>query len=196
VRPALFIAGAVALGIGIEAWRIMPHYAAPAVSALYILLMQGIRHWRAKNRGTAGPIVTWGIPVICLVLLVARIGAEIRPISRYISVGGNALWGFIPGGIADRDRVLHELSLRPGRHLVIVHYQGRHDVLEEWVYNGAKIDAQKIIWARDMGEPANQELLQYYKNRNIWIVDADARTPRLIVYPELHNVRAAGLPAK
>jgi len=196
VRPALFIAGAVALGIGIEAWRIMPHYAAPAVAALYILLMQGIRHWRVKNRRTAGPIVAWGIPVICLVLLVARIGAEVRPPSHYIHVGGNALWAFIPGGIADRDRILHDLTLRSGRHLVVVHYQSRHDVLEEWVFNGANIDAQKVIWARDMGEAANQELLRYYKDRRIWIVDADAPKPRLISYTELHNLRAAGSMAK
>ena len=47
---------------------------------------------------------------------------------------------------------------------VVVHYEARHDVLEEWGFNGANIDAQKIIWARDMGEPANQELLQYYKD--------------------------------
>ncbi len=196
VRPVLFVAGAVTLGIVVEAWRISPHYASPAVAALYVLLLQGVRHWRAKNRWTAGPIITWGIPVICMLLLLARTGAEIRPVSRYVSVGANSWWCFIPGGISDRDRILHDLSVRPGRHLVVVRYGSRHDVLEEWVYNGANIDAQKVVWARDMGEAANQELIGYYNQREVWAVDADAPKPQLIPYAEHGKIQVAGSKAK
>jgi len=41
------------------------------------------------------------------------------------------------------------------------------------VYNGADIDGHKIVWARDMGPEKNQELLDYYRGRKFWMVEAD-----------------------
>jgi hypothetical protein len=39
------------------------------------------------------------------------------------------------------------------------------------------------VWAWDMGEPNNRELLQYFKNRNVWLVEPDESPPRLSAYP-------------
>lgn len=55
--------------------------------------------------------------------------------------------------------------------------------MEEWVYNRADIDAAKVIWARDMGKDRNEELLAYFKDRRIWLLEADAPTRRLEQYP-------------
>lgn len=65
---------------------------------------------------------------------------------------------------------------------MIVHYESRHNIDWEWVYNRANIDAAKVVWARDMGEFANRELLQYFRGRTIWIVDADSASPNPIPY--------------
>jgi len=39
----------------------------------------------------------------------------------------------------------------PGQDVVLVKYTPDFDPDREWVYNGADIDGQKIVWARDMG---------------------------------------------
>ena len=61
----------------------------------------------------------------------------------------------------------------PGQHVVIVHHQQMHAIYEEWVFNSADIDAQKVIWARDMGMPRNDKLANYYQGHNLWVVDPD-----------------------
>ncbi len=71
----------------------------------------------------------------------------------------------------DRERLLAQLSRLPGQHLILVHYSMRDVPSKEWIYNRADIDGAKIVWARDMGPQANQELLRYFANRRIWYVD-------------------------
>ena len=75
----------------------------------------------------------------------------------------------------DRARVLAQLRAEPGRHLAIVRYQPDHEILEEWVYNEADIDGSKVVWARDMGAAKNQELIDYYKDRQVWLVEPDEK---------------------
>ncbi len=53
---------------------------------------------------------------------------------------------------------------------MVVRYGADHDVHEEWVYNHADIDGSAVVWARDMGEARNRELLDYYHDRNVWLL--------------------------
>jgi len=74
------------------------------------------------------------------------------------------------------------LGSLPGAQLVLVRYQRNHDPQLDWVYNGADIDHAKIVWARDMGADQNEELLRYYKDRRIWLLEADVRRPQITAY--------------
>jgi len=38
-----------------------------------------------------------------------------------------------------------QLDQTPGKHLVIVNYEGVHSFHDEWVYNGADIDGSKVF---------------------------------------------------
>jgi hypothetical protein len=42
-----------------------------------------------------------------------------------------------------------------------------------------------VVWARDMDEKSNQELLQYFKNRNVWLLEPDESPPKLSPYPSI-----------
>ena len=88
-----------------------------------------------------------------------------------------------PRGNLARASMLSTLEHLPGEHLVLVRYSANHNFDVEWVYNAADIDASKVVWARDMDEQDNQELLQYFKNRRVWLVEPDQSPPKLSPYP-------------
>jgi hypothetical protein len=58
----------------------------------------------------------------------------------------------------------------PGRQLIFVQYGPDHSPDSEWVYNSPEIDAQKIVWAHDLGKNEDQRLINYYSNRSVWRV--------------------------
>jgi len=88
-----------------------------------------------------------------------------------------------PFGIATRPLLMERLHRQGGRHLVIVRYSGHHDFHSEWVYNRANIDASEIVWAQDMGAEGNQELLTYYRDRKIWLLEPDVNPLAVTPYP-------------
>ena len=78
--------------------------------------------------------------------------------------------------------IVRQLESFQGQQLVIVVYGPGHTFYREWVYNDADIDVAKVVWARDMGRDSNQELLNFFKDRRVWRVNADAELPMLESY--------------
>jgi hypothetical protein len=81
-----------------------------------------------------------------------------------------------------RIAVNQALAEVPGRQLVIVRYSPRHIFQEEWVYNAADIDGARVVWARDLGHEQNRELLNYYPDRNVWLLEPDEQPPSITPY--------------
>ena len=95
-------------------------------------------------------------------------------------------WYYTPEGNVARARVLARLSAMEGKQLAIVRYRPDHNaVMNEWVYNRADIDGAKVVWAREMDEADNRELLEYFHDRRAWLVEADETPPKVSVYPAL-----------
>jgi hypothetical protein len=162
------------LGLSVETW-FRPHYFAPAIGLLYLVLLQCMRHlrlWRWRGM-LLGPSIVRAIPLICLAIVVIRVTA----IGAHIIIEDP--W---PRGNMARARMLRELENTPEQHLIIVRYAPSHQPDPEWVYNAADIDASKVVWARDMDAQGNQELLQYFKNRRVWLLEPDEVPPRLSPY--------------
>jgi len=165
----LFVAG-----LSTEVWT-MPHYVAPAASLLYLVLLQCLRHlrlWRWRSQPTGITLVR-AIVVIACAMIVLRVSAVL------VHAPIEPPW---PRGNLDRAAIVEKLEQTPDRHLVIVRYGPHHDVHWEWVYNAADIDGSKVVWARDMGERDNQELLNYFHDRTVWQLNADEFPTRLEPY--------------
>ncbi len=79
------------------------------------------------------------------------------------------------------------LQRQPGKHLVLVRYRPWHSPDVEWVYNGADIDASHVVWARDMKPPENAEITAYFRDRRVWLLEADLFPPRVVRYPPLDS---------
>jgi hypothetical protein len=171
MRFPLFACGVLFLGMMVETWT-SPHYLAAATGLLYLVLMQCMRHlrlWRWRGRPFGAALVR-AIPVICCAMILLRVTAVAAraPIEP--------AW---PRGNLERAAIARQLQDLAGQHLVIVRYGSDHDLDREWVYNAANIDDSKIVWARDMSDVDNEELLQYFHNRHVWRLDADQSSPRL-----------------
>jgi hypothetical protein len=90
-----------------------------------------------------------------------------------------------PEGIEFRAQFESQLNASPGEHLLIVRYAPEHNSDREWVYNAADIDRAKIVWAREIPGMDIHPLLDYFRERRVWLVEPDAVPPRLTPYPEI-----------
>lgn len=85
------------------------------------------------------------------------------------------------GDLDGRIGVSRQLAQLPGKQLVFVRYWPKH-TLTEWVYNGADVDSQRVVFARDLGAAENEALRAYYPGRAVWLLEPDAAPPRLSPY--------------
>ncbi len=73
-----------------------------------------------------------------------------------------------------RGPVEKQLQALPGEHLVLVRYSKDHNSGEEYVYNDSDIDRAKIVWAREIPGMDLSPLLQYFRNREVWLFEPDS----------------------
>jgi hypothetical protein len=157
------------------------HYAAPFAGlmvALIIIAMRKVRQWRPE-RGS-GRFLARAIPVVCVLMFVLRIfaGPLHIPVRRVLTPA----WYQLGPKSFGRAAMLADLQRLPGNQLVIVRYQPDHNPFAEWVYNEADIDNAKVVWAHDMSPVENQELISYFHDRQVWLMDADEEPTRLVLY--------------
>jgi hypothetical protein len=174
IRLALVAGLIFCSGLLIETWT-FPHYVAPATGLVYLVLMQCLRRlrlWQWREEST-GLLLTRALPVVCMAMIVLRMAgvavhAPLEP-----------RW---PRGNPDQPKVIAQLRQIPGGHLVIVRYGPDHIVDRDWIYNEPDIDRADVVWARDMGDERNQELLRYFNRRHAWLMEGDDVPPKLVPY--------------
>ncbi len=181
----------LAPGMVIEIFLI-PHYLAPFTAAFYAIGLQCMRHlrvWRPGGRPVGLGMVR-GCVVLCVTLAAIRLCS--RPlhitIRQWPASQWSAMW-FGPEHFGiERAAIEDTLSRSPGRQLAMVRYSSGHNSMDEWVYNFPDIDKAKVIWAREMDEASNAELIRYYHDRNVWLVQPDQPQGKLSAYPGVDKI--------
>jgi hypothetical protein len=147
----------------------LPHYFAPAAGLMLALAAMGAQYMHVR----------WGRSALVIFAALFCINAGFNVVLDPDPCANRQF-------AARRTRVMQRLERAGGQHLVIVRYAPDHNVLEEWVYNHADIDGSAIVWARDMGDAGNRELVNYYRNRSdgrpVWLLEADAPDPKPMPY--------------
>jgi hypothetical protein len=178
------VCGATFLGLALPIY-FLPQYAAPITGAIYALVLQAMRRlrlWRWRGK-PAGLRMVRATPAICVFLFLLRAVAPQLHIPT--PVEWHHTWDSEHYENLDRARALAQLKGLAGDQLVFVRYNQYHNSDNEWVYNRADIDGAKVVWARDMDESQNAELIRYYPHRRVWLAQPDLAPPRLSPYPVL-----------
>lgn len=184
IRLLVICSLVLAAGMFIENF-LYPHYLAPFTAVFYAIGLQAMRHlkvWKPEGRPVGAGLIRL-LVTLCFVLVAVRLyGAESHNgmVTRSDAIADWA--GPDNVGLA-RARIERELEREPGRQLAIVRYAGTHNLFDEWVYNAPDIDGSKVIWAREMDNASNLQLIRFYKNRKVWLVQPDLQPAGLSPYP-------------
>jgi hypothetical protein len=154
-----------------------PHYAAPLTAVVYAATMLVVRDLRLTASGRWLGRSLFLVAMIFFGTVVVASSFHTGPSPSWIRI-----WCTPSLQNLRRQAVLNQLEQKAGNHLVVVRYRPDHDfAYDEWVFNGADIGGSKVIWARDMGQQ-NAELLEYFRDRKVWLVEPDNRPVKLIPY--------------
>jgi hypothetical protein len=166
-KPAPWVwlagAGCVVLLLGLlQVYCFCPHYVAPAVVPIAVLVVAGLRRvsvfrWRGRRVGRAL------VGSLCLGY----------PLALALSAWAD------PGTPANathmqRAAMRRQLERDGGKHLIVVRdADPKPNGLghEDWVFNGANIDGARVVWAREMGPEEDRRLLDYFADRRAWLLE-------------------------
>lgn len=166
----MFLMAGICLAWSLFYWQLVPHYLAAIAGLLVALVSRGLlrmAHWRERS-----------LPVgacLAFALWTASALSGLRILHPWILRGG-------PDAPPPRAVMASQLASSPGRHLVFVRFGANNDVHVPWVYNDAVIDDAKVVWANDLGIERNQQLVRYFGNRRVWLLEPDGDS-KLKSYP-------------
>ncbi len=164
------------------------HYLS-AVTCLFVLVsVQGLRQIRRLNPEAAQILL-----FLCIAHFTFWYGMHVFDTEDFSQgVRPYETWDAINHRYPERRIAVNEqLAKVPGQILVFVRYWPQHIFQDEWVYNEADIDRARVVWARDLGDAENRKLRQYYPGRSVWLLEPDARPPKLATYEEAKPEPAA-----
>ena len=162
-----------------------PHYIAAVTCLTVLVAITGLeRLTRFKiHQQSFGAVLVYVILLLCAGHFLFGYGMHaFANQSLLAQISNYEAWEFINYGDPEhRIAINRQLAQTPGKQLVLVRYGPQHG-FHQWIHNAADIDGSQIVWARDLGPIENEKLLQYCDGRRIWLLEPDARVPRLIPY--------------
>jgi hypothetical protein len=162
-----------------------PHYIAAVTCVCVLVSVAGLeRLSRVSIRGRpAGMDAAVLILFLCAAHFVFWYGLHVFDNAEFsVALRQFETWDLINHDDPEGRIAIHrQLAQTAGKQLVFVRYWPKH-LFQEWVHNDADIDTARIVWARDLGAAENEKLRRYYSDRNVWLLEPDARPPRLSPY--------------
>jgi hypothetical protein len=155
-----------------------PHYIAALTSVFLLISVTALERVSRWSKGVSRMIL-----YLCAAQFLFWYGVHLSANPTLLSaLSPYETWDYINYGDLDgRAAINQRLEHAPGKQLVFVRYWPRH-LFDEWIHNSANPDASRVVFAGDLGPGENETLRQYYPDRTAWILEPDARPPRLTPY--------------
>lgn len=157
-------------------WSPFPQYAAPAFPLMILLIAFGLYGLRSvKLPWVSGVRLVRGLVFTELLFTLSVFGFNAVdnrniPEPHYVSI--------------DRQAVEKQVLSHPGKQLCLVRYTPFHESWQEWVFNGADLTSEKLIWARSLDAQTDRALLKAFPDRTVWLVEPDFAGRLLQPYTE------------
>lgn len=151
-----FLIGTIVLAASFSGLSFFSHYFAPATVLLFFILLRGLRYIRAtlpRGRQIAACIIA-----IHILMFAAVVFARMRQPSEQNFAN-------------QRAQFVTAIRSEYSKSLVFVRYPEHYYVHNEWVFNEADIDRSTVVFARDRGDAANVELIRYFNDRMVLMLD-------------------------
>ena len=160
-----------------------PHYIAAETCLFLLVSVAGLERLSRLSREAVTLIL-----VLCLAHFVFWYGIYLSGNENLqLALGAEQTWDSVDdysaahGDIARRIAVNNRLASEPGTQLVFVSYSPQRTA-REWIQNRADIDHARVVWAIDLGPKEDDILRRYYPDRKAWLLEPDARPPKLTPY--------------
>ena len=160
-------------------------YAVVGITAVVLVIVHGLQPATFFPLLAVVTVGLWGLSrlesrwvdgssvAVVLVLLFAAT-VPLDAVQQIIARRNSSDWWIEKRNVRQR---LYQVS---GDDLVFVRYDPSHNFHHEWVYNGADIDHQPIVWAREIDAASDERLRNYFDKRHAWVVFADETPARLV----------------
>lgn len=139
-----------------------PHYWAPLLPIYCVLFAEGVIALKLLMR-LSNLLLRGAYCVAVGLLLLLSIEQFGRALERQ-------KWTNEHSWSRSREDLTRFIDKNYSKALILVSYHPQHSVHVEWVYNNADIDRSNVVFARDMGAEKNQEILDYFMDRNIFFL--------------------------
>ena len=172
----------VALGTNFYPY-FQPHYIAALTSVFLLISITALERVSRWSKDVSRIIL-----FLCAAQFLFWYGVHLSASPTLLSaLGPYETWNYINYGDLDgRVAINQRLAQSPGKQLVFVRYWPRH-LFDEWIHNAADPDASRVVFADDLGADENEKLRQYYPDRTAWLLEPDARPPRLAPYSSSYS---------
>ncbi len=157
-----------------HAWY--PAHSGPATILIVLVMLQAWRHMRVwqRRRGFGVAMSRLMVAGICGTVVLGNLGRIAEPVIPAARLAHLApIWESLYPAKRLRDDIIAKLNRVPGRHLVFVRYDSGHCFCDEWVFNGADIRNQRIVFARTYTPESDEALARYLGDHDVWVVEPD-----------------------
>jgi len=139
-------------------------FVSPVGSVIFLLIALGMKYMTGFIRDNRiRLIIAAALPILILSMMFVFQQQVVTPDSASVHPMKQ-----------QRVDVIQRLMKEPGRDLVFVRSTPKPDSYFEWVYNRANIDQQEVVFARYHSASDNKELIGYYPDRRVWLLDVGA----------------------
>jgi hypothetical protein len=174
IRPWIFICALLILDHATyHAWY--PQHSAPSTILIVLLLVQCWRRMRVwRRRQGFGLALSRNLAAGFAISIIAVSAG--RAMESRLTIAPRRIWASLFPAPRPREKVLAYLQSIPGRHLVFVDYAIHHPYGEEWVFNGADIEGERVAFARICGAPSDLALLRALPDHDVWLARPDEKS--------------------